>query len=39
MADICVRHGLEFRYWAEVPAGHFYPGAGIGITVVPGRAG
>lgn len=32
--DFCGRHGLEFRYWHEIPAGHFYPGAGIGLAVV-----
>jgi hypothetical protein len=34
MADFCLGHGLEFRYWREVPARHFYPGAGIGLAVV-----
>ena len=34
MADFCLRHGLDFRYWHEDPSGHFYPGAGIGLAVV-----
>ena len=34
-ADFCARHGLVYRYWHEVPRGHFYPGAGIGITIAP----
>lgn len=38
-ADFCARHGLEFRFFRERPAGHPYPGAGIGLAVVgdPGR--
>jgi predicted O-methyltransferase YrrM len=31
LADHCVRTGLEFHFWREVPRGHFYPGAGIGL--------
>ena len=36
-ADLCARHGLAYRFWHEVPRGHFYPGAGIGISRAPGR--
>jgi hypothetical protein len=36
LADFCTRHGLRYRYWHEVPQGHFYPGAGIGLTVIGG---
>lgn len=32
-SDFCDRRGLMFRYWGEVPREHFYPGAGIGMTV------
>jgi hypothetical protein len=41
MADFCGDNGLDFRYWHELPARHFYPGAGIGLAVVPddGRRG
>ena len=34
MADFCSGHGLDFRYWHELPEGHFYPGAGIGLALV-----
>jgi predicted O-methyltransferase YrrM len=34
-ADFCDRQGFPFRFWRERPLGHFYPGAGIGLTVVP----
>jgi hypothetical protein len=33
-SDFCERHGLTYRYWREVPRGHFYPGAGIGMTII-----
>ena len=32
-ADFCARRGLAYRYWHEIPRGHFYPGAGIGISI------
>jgi hypothetical protein len=38
-ADLCSRSGLTFRFWHEVPRGHFYPGAGIGIAIGPDRVG
>jgi hypothetical protein len=31
-ADFCERHGLEPHVFRERPVGHFYPGAGIGLT-------
>jgi len=31
--DFCSRHGLHYEFWREKPRDHFYPGAGIGITV------
>jgi hypothetical protein len=34
-ADFCARRSLAFRFWKEIPRGHFYPGAGIGLAVVP----
>lgn len=34
-ADFCSRHGLDARLWREEPRDHFYPGAGIGLAVVP----
>ena len=34
-ADFCSRSGLTYRFWHEVPRGHFYPGAGIGIAIGP----
>lgn len=34
-ADFCARRSLPFRFWKEIPRGHFYPGAGIGLAVVP----
>jgi hypothetical protein len=33
--DFCDRHGLAYQFWREVPRDHFYPGAGIGMTVAP----
>ncbi len=36
-ADFCLRSGLTYRFWHEVPRGHFYPGAGIGIAIGPDR--
>jgi predicted O-methyltransferase YrrM len=33
-ADFCGRHDLSYRYFAEIPTGHFYSGAGIGLAVV-----
>jgi predicted O-methyltransferase YrrM len=39
MADFCGAHELDFRYWHEVPARHFYPGAGIGLAVVAAASG
>lgn len=32
MRDVCLRHGLPFTLAPERPAGHFYPGAGIGVS-------
>jgi hypothetical protein len=34
-ADFCERHGLPCHVFRERPKRHFYPGAGIGLTVVP----
>lgn len=34
-ADFCGREGYQFRFWREIPRNHFYPGAGIGLTVTP----
>jgi hypothetical protein len=36
-ADFCKRRGLVYRFWGEVPRAHFYPGAGIGMAVVPAQ--
>jgi predicted O-methyltransferase YrrM len=33
--DFCERHGLSFHFFREVPDSHFYPGAGIGVAVIP----
>lgn len=33
--DFCERHGLGFTFIPERPADHFYPGAGIGLAVLP----
>jgi predicted O-methyltransferase YrrM len=30
--DFCLRHGMPFEFFREIPRKHFYPGAGIGIT-------
>lgn len=30
-------HGRPFYFWREKPKDHFYPGAGIGISLPPGR--
>ena len=32
MKDTAEEHGLHFSYWQERPAGHFYPGGGIGLA-------
>lgn len=32
--DFCARHGLVYSFFREVPDHDFYPGAGIGLTVV-----
>lgn len=37
--DFCERHGLDFSVVLERPRNHFYPGAGIGVAVVPGGRG
>lgn len=34
LADFCEHSGLQYRFWHEIPKGHFYPGAGIGMAVV-----
>lgn len=36
-ADFCNRHGLEYSVFWEQPVHHFYPGAGIGIALLPGN--
>lgn len=33
--DFCARNGIDFRFWREQPRDHFYPGAGIGLGIVP----
>jgi len=33
--DFAADHGLRFSFWRERVAGHFYPGAGIGLAVPP----
>jgi predicted O-methyltransferase YrrM len=34
--DFAIARSLEYTFWREVPARHFYPGAGLGIvTPVP----
>jgi hypothetical protein len=35
LRDLCERRDLVSRFWREVPKGHFYPGAGIGLAVLP----
>ena len=37
--DFCDRQGLAFRFFHEAPANHFYPGAGIGLSVMPAGTG
>jgi hypothetical protein len=37
-SDFCDRHGLDYQFWGEVPKGHFYPGAGIGVAIVGGTS-
>ena len=39
LAEFSQRHGLRYSFWREVPVRHFYPGAGIGLGVVPGTDG
>jgi hypothetical protein len=34
LADHCAKRGLDFRFWREIPRGHFYPGAGIGLGIL-----
>ena len=36
MGDFCRRHRLPFALFLDVSVDHFYPGAGIGITRLPG---
>jgi hypothetical protein len=31
--DFCSRQGLIFHFFAEIPRGHWYPGAGIGLAI------
>lgn len=31
--DFCERRGLTFRFFREIPQGHWYPGAGIGLAI------
>lgn len=31
--DFCDRHGLTYHFFREKPRGHWYPGAGIGLTI------
>jgi methyltransferase family protein len=33
--DFCEQRGLEFQLFRERPLRHFYPGAGIGLAVLP----
>lgn len=35
LSDFSRSRGYPFRFWREVPARHFYPGAGIGVTTIP----
>jgi hypothetical protein len=35
LQDFAADHGLRFSFWRERVAGHFYPGAGIGMAVPP----
>lgn len=35
--DFSTRHGRSFLFWKEEPAGHWYPGAGIGLSFDPGQ--
>jgi hypothetical protein len=35
---VCAKAGGQFRFFREQPVRHFYPGAGIGLAVIPPRA-
>jgi hypothetical protein len=34
LRDVCASLGIEYRFFAERPVGHFYPGAGIGFGLL-----
>src|SRR5206468_4130211 len=34
LRDVCRELGIEYRYFAEQPRDHFYPGAGIGFGLL-----
>jgi hypothetical protein len=34
LRDVCASLGIEYRYFAERPQDHFYPGAGIGFGLL-----
>jgi hypothetical protein len=35
LKDVCHEQGFTYRYFAERPAQHFYPGAGLGLAIAP----
>ena len=37
LREICADLGIEYLFFRERPAAHFYPGAGIGLALVGGR--
>ena len=39
LADVAAAHGGRYGFFREQPLNHFYPGAGIGLTVVKDAGG